>query len=120
MFEEQKHSSSHIDLVLPQASTLEKEFIEIHEKPSEDGTKYYLKNITQVLDIRDVSEIAYYLDKGKELSEMLNRKLNYTTGIRYTQVFTMYVQSEHSEKPSTFVFVDLPDYDKLQTNIIDN
>lgn len=41
----------------------------------------YLKNLTKE-NIKDLVDAAYILEKGHEMSEILNKRLNYTIGIR--------------------------------------
>ncbi len=64
--------------------------------------------------------MAYLIEKGHDMSDQLNKKLNYTTGMRFTRLFSIDVKSSRTNKESTLLFVDLPDFEKLQTNIIDN
>jgi hypothetical protein len=45
------------------------------------GSLFYLKNLT-VSPLKDLNEAALIIDKGHEMSEILNKKLNYTVGIR--------------------------------------
>eukprot|EP00347_Sterkiella_histriomuscorum_P016198 403354110 len=105
---------------LSQTQNIEKDFLEIHEKPGAKGSLYYLKNLTTIENIKELSDIAYFIDKGSQLSEQLNKKLNYTPGLRAIQIFQITVQSSRSNKDFQLIFIDLPDYEKLQTNIIDN
>lgn len=53
------------------------------------------------------------------MSETINRKLNYTIGIRSNQIIIIKVKSSTGFE-STITFVDTADYDKLQTNTNDN
>jgi hypothetical protein len=54
-----------------------------------------------------------------EQSKSLNEKLGYVSNIRSVQFISLNVQRTNSGKKSTIVFVDLPDNEKIQTNIID-
>ena len=107
------------------AQSIEKEFLEIHEKPGKPGllgsnfTTYYLRNLQYAEKVKDCTEMAYILEKGMEMSESLNKRLNYISGIRYTRLISLEIQSSKGFG-SSILFVDLPDYEKLQTNIIDN
>ena len=99
---------------------LEKDFIEIHERPAANGgSQSYLKNLTQ-LQTDSLEELAHCIERGRELSEQLNKRLGYTQGLRYTQVLVLTAKLSTDGLESVFAFVDLPDYDKLQTNIIDS
>lgn len=40
-----------------------------------------MKNLT-IVEIKDLNEAALIIEKGHEMSESLNKKLNYTVGIR--------------------------------------
>ena len=53
------------------------------------------------------------------MCEVLNKKLNYTTDIRSIRVGHLNVKSSQGKK-SSLIFVDLADFEKLQTNIIDS
>lgn len=86
--------SSH-DLLITQAQKIEKDFIEIHERSSNQGTVYYLKGLTE-MPVKDLAELAFYLEKGFDQSEALNRKLNYTSGIRWIQLFTIKIKPSNS------------------------
>ncbi|CDW85604.1 kinesin motor domain protein [Stylonychia lemnae] len=116
----QKSAHQSQEYSISQAQNIEKEFIEVHERPGINGSHYYLKNLTVLENMKDLSDIAFYLEKGAALSEQLNKKLNYTPGLRATQIFHMQVRGSQSHKESQLIFIDMPDYDKLQTNIIDN
>ena len=106
------------------AQSIEKEFLEIHERPGKPGllgtnsTNYYLRNI-QYERVKDCTEMAFLLEKGMEMSETLNKRLNYISGIRFTRLISLEIQSSMGFE-SSIVFVDAPDFEKLQTNIIDN
>lgn len=64
-------------------------------------------------------DAAYIIDKGRDMSEILNKKLGYTVGIRYNQVFSINMRSSKG-KESCIIFLNTADYDKIQTNVIDN
>ena len=120
---EEKPVNSEMNIGL--AQSIEKEFLEIHEKPGKPGllgsnfTTYYLRNLQYAEKVKDCTEMAYILEKGMEMSESLNKRLNYISGIRYTRLISLEIQSSKGYG-SSILFVDLPDYEKLQTNIIDN
>ena len=78
-----------------------------------------MKNLTEYEIKPDLTETAYYLDKCMEQSKSLNEKLGYVSNIRSVQFISLNVQRTNSGKKSTIVFVDLPDNEKIQTNIID-
>ncbi len=78
-----------------------------------------LKNLTEIEIKYDLTEAAYYLDKCLEQSKLLNDKLGYVSNIRYTQFISIQVSRSNSSKKSTIIFVDMPDCEKLQTNLID-
>jgi hypothetical protein len=52
------------------------------------------------------------------MSTRLNQKLGYLNTIRFIQMITLKVKS--NGKKSVIIFVDLGDYERLQTNIIDH
>jgi hypothetical protein len=45
------------------------------------SSEYYLKNLT-IMPLNDLEEASYCIERGHEMSELLNKKLNYTIGIR--------------------------------------
>lgn len=49
----------------------------------------------------------------------MNDKLGYVSAIRYVQFICIQVSRSNSSKKSTIVFVDMPDCERMQTNIID-
>ena len=78
---------------------------------------FYLKNLT-TLPFTSFEDLAYLLEKSVDFSTTLSKKCAYTPGIRSTKIFALHATGEESK--SSVIFVDLPDYDKLQPNIIDS
>lgn len=67
----------------------------------------------------DLSETAFYIDKCHEQSHKLNERVGYTNFIRHMQIISLKVKRSSGQK-SSIVFVDLGDYEKLLSNIIDH
>jgi hypothetical protein len=67
----------------------------------------------------DLSETAFIIDKCHEQSHKLNERVGYSTVIRQIQVVAIKVITKAGRKCS-IIFVDLGDYEKLLSNIIDH
>lgn len=61
----------------------------------------------------NIQEVAHYLDKCSEYSNVLNNNMGYVSGLRYVQFIHIKVQQTFSGKRSSLIFVDLPDNEKL-------
>ena len=61
---------------------LERQFINVHEKP--DGS-VVLKNLTNI-DVSSSKDMAYIIDKGLESQEIINKRLNVTSSTVHTIV----------------------------------
>ena len=65
-----------------QAQAIERDFIELHQRPSPQGQPVvFLKNVTQV-QVTDLIDAALLIDKCHEMSATLSKKLNYLPSIR--------------------------------------
>lgn len=70
-----------------------------------------MSNLAEIEVTNDLSEIAYYIDKCSEQSNVLNEKLGYTNVIRCMQYINLKVVN--GNKKSSIMFVDMGDYEKL-------
>jgi hypothetical protein len=92
--------------------------ISSHSSTDKVFTLKYLQELE--LKSENIQEVAHYLDKCYEYSKILNERMGYVSGIRYVQFIHIKVKQTFSGKCSSLIFVDLPDHEKLQTNINDH
>lgn len=96
---------------------IEREFLELHERVSSSGkSQLYIKNLLDY-ELRDCAEGAHILEHASEISESLNKRLSWALGIRFHHFFT--IKTNYRGVKGAMHFIDLGDFEQLQTNIID-
>ena len=81
---------------------LERQFINIHEKP--DGS-VVLKNLTNI-EVNSPKDMAYIIDKGLESQEVINKRLNVTSSTVHT-IVALTFRNDEKKRVGKIYCVDL-------------